>query len=329
MKSFVLNILLWAALLAACLNSRMAFGIEEMIEISRLDLRQINPESINQKRDPELAALAWKLVKELNDPSFIVRDFARLNLLKLGRASIEPLEYAAQSEDSETRLAAVGILIALRGRGFLGVGMIQTPAHFDGELNGEVFPPNQVNLNFNLVPQGLPAQTAGIASGDIVMELNGQPVRDINDLQREVIVAGPARTLAVVVLRGDELLRFNVVLTLNMSPLNQTFTGIYVPPRPPLDLESELSPGEKMVSADANLNALQFMNQPVRIINNGVVVINGQVFTANTQQPAAPKSPSTGINLNRDFVMACENQLQQLKRAEMASSNSDGKEEAK
>lgn len=327
MKMSVLNITVLGALLAACISGRWAFGIEESLEISRLDPRQINPESINQKRDPELAVLAWKLVRELNDPAFAVREFAHANLIKLGRASIEPLEFAVQSEDSETRLAAVGLLIALRGRGFLGVGMIQTPAHFDGELSGEVFPPNQVSLNMNMIPQGLPAQTAGIASGDIVMELNGQPVRDINDLQREVIVAGPARILAVVVMRGDELLRFNVVLTLNMNPAPSP-NGSYMPPRPPLELESELAPSEKMLPSDATSKPM-LGNQQVNIVGNGIVVINGQVFTANGPQQSAPRTPATGINLDRNFVAACELKLQQLKRAETASSGADGNEETK
>ena len=63
--------------------------------------------------------LAWALAEALGDESYAIREVAKQGLYELGSASLEPLEFAAKSEDCEVRLRAAELLIALRGRGFL------------------------------------------------------------------------------------------------------------------------------------------------------------------------------------------------------------------
>src|SRR6185436_7774749 len=104
------------------------------------------------------AQLARKLVDSLNADQYAVRVKAREGLIRLGRASIEPLEYAMHAEDSETRLRAIELLVMLRGRGLLGVAMTQ--------------PQIEWGAGVQLAQPGMPAEQAGVQSGDIILALN-------------------------------------------------------------------------------------------------------------------------------------------------------------
>lgn len=282
---------------------------------------QIDATSINQKREPQFEKLAWKLASELNNPSFGVRSFARQSLIKLGRASIDALEFASRSEDCETRITALSLLTQLRGRGFMGVGMYQINAPITGELLPDELQPSQVSVN--LVQAGSPAQEAGLLAGDMIIELNGHPVTTNNDLYREVILTGPARTLAVTVLRGDQKFCMTMLLTFNSGPVPEHAiqgTGFY-PPKPPLDLESELPESERSKTA-ANMMA---QNQ-IRINGGGVVVLNGQVIMNgpngqlvvqgnNAPVPNPAAQPKNNTPVDAAFVQACEAKLSELKGA--------------
>ena len=56
------------------------------------------------------------------------------------------------------------------------------------------------------VEGGSPAALAGIATGDVVVAIDGTPIADIDDLQRALSAGAIARALEVVVLRRDSLL---------------------------------------------------------------------------------------------------------------------------
>ncbi len=174
--------------------------------------------------DPEKVRVARKLIEGLNSDHYLIREKARASLPRLGRSAIEPLEAATHSEASEIRLRATELLIALRGRGLLGIGMLQPPLDALPEFGAGV----------KSVLQDMPAEKAGLQSGDVIVELNGEPVDDNNMLQYRVFSAGPARVMEVVALRGEERMRFQIMLTLNLNNLN------VVQQTPPVDLEREL-----------------------------------------------------------------------------------------
>ncbi|HYG76812.1 MAG TPA: PDZ domain-containing protein [Planctomycetota bacterium] len=220
---------------------------------------------------PSDALRARELVRALGSDDYSERLSARNELTELGRAAIEPLELAIKSEDPEVRLRALEILIALRGRGFLGISLSETTeddevAQGDDEGNPElpstVQPPkvvaNQV-VNFRQylaygVTKPLPAEAAGLVAGDKILAVNEQPVHGVKDLMREVIAIGPARTALLLIERGDQKLRLPVLLTRNpiMMKLNE-FGGMQITkdPPPPVDLEKELElpGGEKQTLA--------------------------------------------------------------------------------
>ncbi len=67
---------------------------------------------------------------------------------------------------------------------------------------------NQANLSgvlINRVYRNSPAHTAGIRPGDVLIELNGKPVRESRQLYREVIQLPPESEVMLKVLRGKNI----------------------------------------------------------------------------------------------------------------------------
>ena len=67
-------------------------------------------------------------------------------------------------------------------------------------------------LRADIVVAGKPAHTAGIRSGDIIQEIGGKPVKDINEYMERLSELQPDTTIPVKVLRGEETLTFQVHL---------------------------------------------------------------------------------------------------------------------
>ena len=67
-------------------------------------------------------------------------------------------------------------------------------------------------LRAYIVVAGKPAYTAGIRSGDIIQEIDGKPVKDINEYMECLSELKPGTTIPVKVLRGEEILVFQVQL---------------------------------------------------------------------------------------------------------------------
>jgi hypothetical protein len=182
------------------------------------------------------AARAKELVQALGSESYSERSIARRELLQLGRAAIDALEYAAQSDDSETRVAAATLLIAMRGRGFMGIGLQEEqpgggPEAEDDPVDEKPIPPPVVNVTMvpNGRPKAYPAELAGVMVGDKVLEVNGRRLAGVKDLMREVINVGPARVALVVIDRDGKKLRLPLLLTHNPNDTP-----------PPVDLEKEV-----------------------------------------------------------------------------------------
>ncbi|MCY3018755.1 MAG: PDZ domain-containing protein [Planctomycetota bacterium] len=223
---------------------------------------------------PAASREAPAMIQALASDSYSTRAQARTALLQLGRAAIEPLEYAVKSDNPEVALRATELLIALRGRGFLGLGLQETepgdngnpqidwtefvvanpgappgpePGH--GVVVAPVVVANQVVPHAQYAAYGVtkpfPAETAGIQPGDKLLAVNDRPIHGIKDLMREVITIGPARLAILLVERGDKQMRVPVILTRN--PVINKNNGLEImiarDPPPPVDLEKELERG--------------------------------------------------------------------------------------
>jgi hypothetical protein len=201
---------------------------------------------------PTITQQAEKLIQALGAEAYADRLAAREGLLRLGRAAIEPLEAATQAEDTEVRLRAVELLITLRGRGFMGIGLAEEWRERGANAaEDELSPPplvrvTQVLDHANLapttgmvlaVPGPLPAETAGLQVGDAILSINERPIRGVKDLMREVIIVGPGRVILADVERDGKVLRIPMLLTRNPMPAANE-----PPVPPPVDLERETAP---------------------------------------------------------------------------------------
>ena len=68
-------------------------------------------------------------------------------------------------------------------------------------------------LRADIVVAGKPAHTAGIRSGDIIQEIDGKPVKDINEYMERLSELEPDTTIPVKVLRNEKIITFQVHLT--------------------------------------------------------------------------------------------------------------------
>ena len=68
-------------------------------------------------------------------------------------------------------------------------------------------------LRADIVVAGKPAHNAGIRSGDIIQEIDGKPLKDINEYMERLSELKAGTTIPVKVLRGEETIVFQVHLT--------------------------------------------------------------------------------------------------------------------
>ena len=68
-------------------------------------------------------------------------------------------------------------------------------------------------LRADIVVAGKPAHNAGIRSGDIIQEIDGKPVKDIQEYMQRLSELTAGTTIPVKVLRGEEIITFQVHLT--------------------------------------------------------------------------------------------------------------------
>ena len=68
-------------------------------------------------------------------------------------------------------------------------------------------------LRADIVVAGKPAHNAGIRSGDVIQEIDGKPVKDINEYMERLSELQAGTTIPVKVLRGEETIVFQVQLT--------------------------------------------------------------------------------------------------------------------
>ncbi len=72
---------------------------------------------------------------------------------------------------------------------------------------------NKPGLRADIVVAGKPAHNAGIRSGDIIQEIDGKAVKDINEYMERLAELKAGTTIPVKVLRGGEMMIFQVHLT--------------------------------------------------------------------------------------------------------------------
>jgi serine protease Do len=95
-------------------------------------------------------------------------------------------------------------------RGYLGVALSDIPADMKDELQATQ------GILIRSVEQGTPAEKAGIEAGDVVVEVDGTPVRDESHFREMIADKGPGATVTLKILRDGKPM--TVKATLDVHP---------------------------------------------------------------------------------------------------------------
>ena len=96
------------------------------------------------------------------------------------------------------------------------LGVTITPGHVARRLRRAVGLPDAEGLLIRDVAEDSPAARAGLASGDLIVAVGGQPVRTIDDLSGSLQAAGD--TIELSILRGTDERSIQVALGQNSQP---------------------------------------------------------------------------------------------------------------
>jgi len=98
-------------------------------------------------------------------------------------------------------------------RAWLGVAIQQLPAKDLREHYG-----HEHGALIARVKENGPADTAGLESGDLIIEMEGQPIKDPSDLQRRIIAHEPGDRVSVTVIRERDRKPIDVTLGARPTP---------------------------------------------------------------------------------------------------------------
>jgi len=121
-----------------------------------------------------------------------------INTNRLGSGFYQSI---AAGADLRARVDALGRGEAPRRRR-LGVGL--APAHVARQLRRAVGLPERDGLLVREVEEGSPAETAGIAEGDLIVEAGGRAIGSVDDLFEALASAKAKEPIAVTIVRGTE-----------------------------------------------------------------------------------------------------------------------------
>lgn len=93
-------------------------------------------------------------------------------------------------------------------RGQLGV----TVQYINSDLAASLGMKQVQGVLINNVTPGGPADHAGLKSGDVILDLNGTPINDVNTLRNRVASAGPGADVALTILRNGNQQQVHVKL---------------------------------------------------------------------------------------------------------------------
>ncbi len=155
-------------------------------------------------------------------------------------------------------------------RGWLGLLMHRVILTPPNEL-----PKGQALMLVDYCIPDSPAAKGGIRAGDILLELNGKPFRDVSDIRRKIEELTPGDTLDVKLARGSSTIKKELIV--QMVPV-----------------EPRLLPGERQLGVKLGYNISPELAQTLRLpTTNGILV-----------ESVAPDGPALGKLNAADLIVS-------------------------
>ncbi len=152
-------------------------------------------------------------------------------------------------------------------RGRIGVQVAMQP--MTKELAEDLGLPGVTGALVSVVGDG-PAKTAGIRVGDVILEFNGKPVKDSNDLVSMVTATAPGTAVPVKIVRARKTTTLNVTVEELNIAAEQAQAQPQAPARPNAPAEAPKDTGFGMTIEGLTPNLARRLNLPSG--SGGVVV---------------------------------------------------------
>jgi hypothetical protein len=133
----------------------------------------------SSQEDKRLAERIKKLIDELDDDSWEVRERATEELLKIGRATIPFLERAKDDRDVEKAWRIQYLLEEFDRPGFIGIRISELTPQMREELG---YKGEGGVLIVELLEGDFPARKIGLEPDDVIFELDGKKVKSVQEL---------------------------------------------------------------------------------------------------------------------------------------------------
>lgn len=156
------------------------------------------------KPDPKAEAIAAevaKLVKQLGDENWDLREAAQKRLAEIGKPAVAALREALGSKDMEVTIRAKTLLAEIVGQGFLGIHLREVEAE---ERQGDV-PKEGGSMVVEILPENAAAK-AGLEAGDVLYSLDGKVLNGVNGTIETVSATAPGTESKLVIYRQGKKL---------------------------------------------------------------------------------------------------------------------------
>jgi serine protease Do len=164
-------------------------------------------------------------------------------------------------------------------RGRIGITLMSKP--ITAEYAKDLGLPGTGGAEVRSVERNLPADRAGLQRGDVIIEVNGKPIRNNNELVSAVSATRPGTTILVKVIRDRKPMTFNVTVSeLKLDEEREpSLTEENRAPAPEAPIETELGMTVQNLSA-AERRQLQLPN-----------AVGGALVTSVTPFSVAHQAP--------------------------------------
>ena len=178
-------------------------------------------------------------------------------------------------------------------RGYLGITMNNSPIN-EKARGYYKLPDTKGVIIADVAPKG-PAALAGVRRNDIVRKIDGEPVKDNQDLLARIAARKPGETVKLEIRRGDETIKLDVTLT--TRPVSFAEQG--GPAEPESDEDSRLASGQGLGIKVQGIPPHLREQYDMSASDPGVVIVSVDPESDAADEGLSPRQIIVGIDDTR------------------------------